>query len=64
MRPVGTRVRIIWVVALQCIGLFDTGAEDENVPFLVLKYGANFAEIQRNTALVLSQIQQNSSYIF
>ena len=41
-----------------------TGAEDENVPFLVLKYGANFAEIQRNTALVLSQIQQNSSYIF
>ena len=41
-----------------------TGAEDENVPFLVLKYGANFAEIQRNTALVLSQIQQNSAYIF
>ena len=42
----------------------NTGAEDENVPFLVLKYDANFAEIQRNTALVLSQIQQNSSYIF
>ena len=46
MRPVGTRVRIIWVVALQCIGLFDTGAEDENVPFLVLKYCVKLEEIQ------------------